>query len=270
MAQRAALDRIMGTRRKLLFRATSRTLQGAVVVVVAAGVDIIRLIIRHIRPVTHHRSPQVTAAAEVEEDFPVFPAFQVNSLASSVVLGSEKERVLGMHLLNRALMPPRMHPLCHHTATDRIGLFRRSPSQSNVNLHPTRRPTHHPMRRTTLSRPEKVTNLLTINLCDSSGIVAGPEDTVTLREVLGIARLQSQNHKTTKRARIRGREIGNLDTLRTATLLELRHSLILSKGLDSEPCTRFHDRKEDDDLMGPDRGEAKRIDLDVLGETCVW
>ena len=269
MAQRAALDRTTATRRKLPFRATSRTLEAAVVVgVVVVTIHLtIPRIIRRIRPVTRRRSPRVTAAAEVE-DSPTFPASKVNSLASSVVLGSEKERVLKMHLLNRAPMPPLMHPLCRHTATDRIGLYRRSPSQSN--LRPTRLPTHNPTHRSTLSCLEKAINLLTTNLCDSSGIAAGPEDTVTLGEVLGITRLQSQNRKKMKRARIRGRKISNLDTLRTATLLELRRSLTLSKGLDSEPCTRFHDRREGDDLMGLDRGQGKRIDRYVLVETCVW
>lgn len=225
----------MDTRRKLLFMATSRTLQAAAVVVTT------RHIIRRIRPVTHHRSPRVTAAAEVGEDSPIFLVFQANSLASSVVLGSEKERVLKMHLLNRAHMLPRTHPLCHHTATDRIGLFRRSPSQSSVNLRPTRHPMHHPTRRNSLSRPEKAINLLMINLCGSLGIAAGPEDTVTLGVVLGMARLRSQKRKLMKQAQIRGRRISNSDTLRTA--LELRHSLTLSKGLDSEPCTRFHNRR---------------------------
>jgi len=229
VAQRAALDRITDSRRKLLFRATSRTLQAVAVAVAVAGV----VIIRPIRPVTHHRSPRVTVAAEVEEDSPIFPAFQANS---SVVLGLGKERVLEMHLLNLAPMPRRMRPLSHHTATDLVGLFRQCPSQSN--LRPTRRPTHHPTRRATLSRLlGKAINLLMINLNDSSGIVAEPEDMVTLGVGLGIVRLRSQNRKTTKSTRIRGRTIGNLDTLGTTALA--RHSPTLSKGTDFEPCTRF-------------------------------
>ena len=264
----------MDIRRKLLFRATSRTLQAvAAVVAEVVGAAITRLIIRRIRPVTHRRSPRVTAAAEVEEDSPIFQAFQVKSLASSAVLGSEKERDLKMHLLNRAPTPPRMHPPCHHTATDRIGLFRRSPSQPNVNLRPTHRPMHHPTRGMTLNRLEKATNLLTVSLCESSGLAAGPEDMVTLGVALGTARPRCQNRKSMKRARIRGRKIDNSDTLKTATLatlLELRRSLTLDKGLGSEPCTRFHDRRKDDDLMGLDRGEAKRIDPDVLEKTCAW
>ena len=221
----------MDTRRKLLFRAMSRTLQAAAVVVVGV------VIIRHIRTVTRRRSPRVTAVAEVEEDSPIFPAFQVNSPASSVVLGTEKERVLKMDFPNLAPMPRHMHPRSRHTGADRIGPFHRGPFRSN--LRRMRRPTRHPTRRASLSHLKKAINLLTINLCDSSGIAAEPEDTVT-GVVLGTAGLRSQNRKTMKRARIRGRMIGSLDTLRT-TALEVQLSPKLSKGSDSKTCTRFHD-----------------------------
>ena len=89
MAQRAALGRIMDSRRKLLFRATSKILQA--VEVATAMVEVVMV-------TTHHRMPQVTAAVEAGEVFPIFPAFRLNSQTFSVVLGSEEETTLEMRL----------------------------------------------------------------------------------------------------------------------------------------------------------------------------
>lgn len=230
----------MDTRRRLLFRATSRILQGAGAEVVVTTLPIIRLSIRlsmgRIRTVTRRRSPRVTAAVEAEEDSPIFPAFQANSPASSVVLGSEKERVLEMGFLNPAPMPRHMHPLSRHTGTDRIGRFRRSPFQSNLRL--THRLTHHPTRQASLTDLEKATNLLTISLSENSGTAVEPGDTVTLEVGLDMAGLRSHSRKRMKRTRIRGRTTDSLDTLRTTTL-DLRYSPTLSRGSDSETDTRF-------------------------------
>ena len=79
---------------------------------------------RHIR--THQRILRVTAA-EVVEGSPIFLVFRVNFLTSSVVLGSEREKVLKMYFHNPAHTPRLTHPLSHRMATDRIGLFYQNP-----------------------------------------------------------------------------------------------------------------------------------------------
>jgi len=163
-----------------------------------------------------------------------------------VVLGSEAERVLKMHLVNLAPMPRRMRRLSRCTGTDRVDLSRRGSLQST--LRPTRPLTHRRTRQRTrqasLSHLEKAINLRMINLYDSSGIVAEPEDTMTPGTVLGLVGLRSpnRNRKTIKRSRIRGRTNGRLDTLETVNM-RLRNSLTLSKGLDSKPYTLIHDHK---------------------------
>jgi hypothetical protein len=130
--QRVAVGRTMDTRLKLLSKAMSKTLQGLGAVVGAA------------------------------EGSPIFPGSRVNFLTFSVVLGLETERALEMHLPNLALMPHRtLLPNLRMTA-DRIGPFHLSPVQTN--LRPTRLLTHHPMRQTTLGRPEEIINLPTIHL----------------------------------------------------------------------------------------------------------
>jgi hypothetical protein len=184
VTQRATLGRVMDSRRKLLFRGTSMTLQ----VVVEAVMD------RHIRIRIHHRMPQVTAVAEVEGDS-IFPAFRVNSRTFSVAPGSEEERAprtyspnhsSPSHSPNLAPMPHLMHLLIHRTATDRIGLLiHQSPVRTNLN--PVRRHmhhhTHHRTHRAAPSHLGEVISPLTINPHDSSGLVVGPEDTV---ETLGV------------------------------------------------------------------------------------
>jgi len=174
--------------------------------------------------------------AEVEEDSPIFRVFQDNSPVSSVVLGSEAERVLKMRLLNLAPMPRRMPQLSRRTAADQVDLSRQASLQST--LRPTRpltrRRTRQRSRQASLSHPGKAINLRMINLCGSSGIVAEPEDMVTPGAVLGLVGPRSQNRKTMKRTRIRGRTNDSLDTLE-AVRTRLRGSLTLSKGLDSEP-----------------------------------
>jgi len=113
--QRVALGRIMDSRRKLLFRVMSKT-SG-----VEAAMD------RHI--LTRRSMPRVMAVAEAGEDFqvsPIFLACRVNFPTCSVVLGTEKERALRMHLPNLAPMPRCTHLPNHHTATHRIGLFHRN------------------------------------------------------------------------------------------------------------------------------------------------
>lgn len=121
MRQRVALGRIMDSRRKLLFRVTSKTLGVVVEVGVEAAMD------RHI--LTRRSMPRVMAVAEAGEDFqvsPIFLACRVNFPTCSVVLGTEKERALRMHLPNLAPMPRCTHLPNHHTATHRIGLFHRN------------------------------------------------------------------------------------------------------------------------------------------------
>ena len=204
MTQRAALGRVMDSRRKLLFKGTSMTLE----VAVEAVMD------RHIRIRIHHPMPQATAAAEVEGDS-IFPEFRVNSRTFSVAPGSEEEKAprtyspnhsSPSHSPNLAPMPHLMHLLSHRMATDRIGLLiRQSPVRTNLN--PARRHmhhhTHHHTHRATPSHLEEAISPLTINPHDSSGLVVGPEDTVATLgvgsgAVWGMADLQSPNHWTTK------------------------------------------------------------------------
>lgn len=239
MAQRAALDRIMDTKLKLLFRAMSRTLQ----VAVAAATAVVEAVITHHtrthRIHTHHHTPQATAAAEVGEDSPIFPAFQVNSLTFSAVLGSEKEKAPKTRLPNPALMHRRTHLPSHHTATDRIGLFSQSPLQTN--RRPMRRPTHHPTHRVTLNHLEKVIDLLTVSLRDSSVIAVELKASAALGVVSGSPRPRSPNHKVKEKAQTRGRTIGGSGTLKMR-ILQPRRSPTLSRGSDSEVCARYHGR----------------------------
>ena len=220
MARKAAPGRIMDSRRKLQFRTTSKTLRAGAAEVVTN---------RPIRTRTHQRMLQVTAA-EVGEDFLISPAFRVNSPFSAVP-GSEKERAPKTHFPNPDPMPRRTHLLSHHTAMDRVGLFCQSHAQTN--LHPT----HHPTHRVTPSHLQEAISLLTTHLHDSSGLAVGVGGIVTLGVDLGMAGLRSHNHNLTEWTRISCRTIVNSDTLASpdAATLELRNSLTLSKGTDSEP-----------------------------------
>lgn len=182
--RRAASGRIMGSRRKPLSRTTSKTLQAVEEAVTNRRIRI------------HQRLPRATAAAEVGEDSPVFLAFRVNSPTFSVVLGSEEETALEMHLPYLVPMPRRTHLLSRHTATGHISLFRQSPVQRN--FRPTHRPTRHPTHRAILNHLREVINLLTVNLPPSSGLAVGPGDTVTLGVALGLAGPRSHNHKPTE------------------------------------------------------------------------
>jgi len=186
---------------------------------------------RRIRIRIRHHMHRVMAASDMGEDSPISLAFRVNSQTFLVVLGSEKETALEIHLPNLAPMLRRTHLLSHHTAAGRIDLFHRSHFQKNL------RPTRHPTHRATPSHLEEATNLLTINLHGSSGIVVEPEDAVTLGVVLGMTGLRSHNHKTREWTRRMIDNLDTLDTLKVATR-ELRNSLTLSKGTGSELVRR--------------------------------
>jgi hypothetical protein len=209
----------MGTRPNPLSKATSKTLQG-----LEAVVD------RRIRPCQD--LPRVMTVAEVEEDSPTFPASHPNCPMFSVVLGLETERFPKMLLPHLVLMLHHMLLPSRRTTTDRIGLSRQSPLQTN--LQPTRRLTHHHMRLTTLGHPEEAINPPTMHL-HSLGLVVERGDTVRLgvgsAVVLGIIGLRNSNHnhRTTERARAPGKEANSMGTLG-----ELQNSLTLSDGLDFE------------------------------------
>ena len=205
----------MDIRPKLLSKATYKTLQGLGVV-----------------GRSHQDLPRVTAAAEVEEGSPIFPEFRVNYPTFSVIRDLESERALKMRLPNLVPMPHRTLLLNLHMTTDRIGLFHLSPVE--INLRPTRRPMDHPMRLTTLRRPEEATNLLTMGP-HSSGLAAEPVVTVTLgmgsAVLMGMVGLHNRhhNHRKKERIRVHGRESDNMGSLGG-----LRNSLILSDNLGSD------------------------------------
>jgi len=210
----------MDTRHKQLFKATCKTSR------VAAAAEVGEPVMdRHIR--THHRRLLRVTAAEVE-DSPIFLACRVNFLTPLVVvLDSEKEKDLEMRLHNPARTHRLTHPPCHHTATDRIGVFYQSPVWTNLQSTP--RHTHHPTRRATPSHPEGVTNLLTTRPHVNMGLAVELGDTViALAVVSGMEGLRSRNHKPklTKWVRIRG--------LLNAKTLKLQNSPTPSKGTDSE------------------------------------
>jgi hypothetical protein len=194
VAQRAVSGRIMGSRRKLLFRVTSRTSRAAAVVMVAVRVMVAVMATavtdmgHRIR--TRQRTPKVTAV----EDSPAFQGSLVNFPTSLVVLGMEEGKAPEKRFHKLARMPLHMR-----LPSRRIGLFR-SPAQTRL-LY-TRRLTRHPMPQTSLSHLEEATNLLTTHPRDSSGLVVELERTSTVAS--GVERLGNANHepRTTKRTRM--------------------------------------------------------------------
>jgi hypothetical protein len=225
VAQKAAPGRTMDIRLKLLFKATSKTLQ---------DLEVVGHLVR-----THRHLPRVSAVAEVE-DSPIFPGFRVNwvnCLTFSAVLGLEAERALEMRLLNLAHMPHRTLPPNLRMTTDRMGLFNMSRFQTN-HRH-TRSLTHRPLRLTTLGSPEKAINLPTKHP-HRSGSAAEPVGTVVLMVgstlMLGMVgpRNRHHNHGARQRTRGLGRQMDN-----TGSLGELRvwDFLTLSKDSDSERPT---------------------------------
>jgi len=228
VVRRAAPGRIMDSRPKELFRITSKTLQA-----VGVGEAIMdrhtptRPIPTHRIP-TRHRMPRVTGTVEVGSlASPTSLACRVKSPTYSAVLGSEKGKVLDLHLPNLALMPRHMRLQNHHMMIRRVVLFYRNHVSTNL------RPTHHPTRRDSRSHLGEAINLPMINLRDNL-VMETPG--VSSAAVLGTAGHRSPNHKRMNRTRIRGRTIGNSGSQASPsrTSRVLRNSLALSGSLDSD------------------------------------